>query len=594
MLKVLVNAYACSPNMGSEPGMAWNWCVHLANYCELFIITEEEFRDKIESVVPTLSQGKNMHFFFNPVTLEVRKMCWNQGDWRFYWYYRQWQKRTLEIARQICAEQRIDILHQLNMIGYREPGLLWKIKGPRFVWGPVGGMETMPIAYLKGAGTQTILFNRLKNLINSLQYRYQPNVRHAVKRADAIIAATSGCQKKLQDYYGKKVYLINETGCEVIEDVNKSNSYESEAMNLLWVGKMDFRKQIGLAIDVLGKLKDLNVVLHVCGGGTPEQVQQIRDQSKALGVEEKLNYHGMVSHDEVQRLMRTSDLFLFTSIMEGTPHVVQEAIANHLPVICIDTCGQGDCVAEECGVKVALSNREQTVSEMADAIRRLYGDRERLQKLSDGCLNASKMMSWDNKVKSMTEIYNSAPPRYRLDILWCGKFDFRKQLGLAIRIISELRDLNVVLHIVGSGEREKYQKLAEELSIDDKIVWYGQVAHEEVNYLMQRSDVFLFTSIMDATSTVVMEAVQNHLPVICFDTCGFGTVVDESIGVKIPLSNPDQSVCDFASALRLLYADKAWMKDLSDNCKERIKLFEWDYKAQMMVDIYNGVICDLH
>ena len=49
MLKILINAYACSPNMGSEPGMAWNWCSNLAKYCELFIITEEEFRDKIEN-----------------------------------------------------------------------------------------------------------------------------------------------------------------------------------------------------------------------------------------------------------------------------------------------------------------------------------------------------------------------------------------------------------------------------------------------------------------------------------------------------------------------------------------------------------------
>lgn len=29
MISILMNAYACSPNMGSEPGMAWNWWVNL-------------------------------------------------------------------------------------------------------------------------------------------------------------------------------------------------------------------------------------------------------------------------------------------------------------------------------------------------------------------------------------------------------------------------------------------------------------------------------------------------------------------------------------------------------------------------------------
>ena len=71
--------------MGSEPGMAWNWCVNLAKYCELYIITEGEFRDNIELVVPTLPKGKNMHFYYNPIggddaskCEKIRKMCWNQ------------------------------------------------------------------------------------------------------------------------------------------------------------------------------------------------------------------------------------------------------------------------------------------------------------------------------------------------------------------------------------------------------------------------------------------------------------------------------------------------------------------------------------
>lgn len=401
MIKVLVNAYACSPNMGSEPGMGWNWVSNIAKYCELFIITEEEFREKIEAVVPTLPQGKNMHFYYVPVPQEVRDMCWNQGNWRFYVHYRKWQREALGAAQQICSEQKIDIVHHLNMIGFREPGYLWKLKGYKYVWGPVGGMETMPVAYLKGAGAKSILFNLLKNVINTLQYRFQPRVLKTARRADVIVAATRGCQLKMQKCYHKDVVLLNETGC-----------YPQETAG----------KQIG--------------------------------------------------------------------------------------------------------------NKEQ------------------------------------------------------FDMMWCGKFDFRKRLDLAIRIVAELKDLKIKLHVAGSGDKEKYQEQAHALGVENQIVWHGQVNHEEINGLMQQSDVFLFTSIMDATSTVVMEAIQNKLPVVCFNTCGFGTVVDETIGVKIPLSNPEQSVKDFVGELRKLYNDRQGLARLSENCKERIKLFEWDYKAQQMVNIY--------
>lgn len=165
MLKILINAYACSPNMGSEPGMAWNWVSNLAKYCEVHIITEGEFQNKIETVVPKLEQGENMHFYYNPVSDEIRKMCWNQGDWRFYKYYKEWQWKTCLMAKDICSKQHIDVLHQLNMIGFREPGYLWKLSKETdipFVWGPVDAKDKFPVAYLGGASMETKLFMRLK------------------------------------------------------------------------------------------------------------------------------------------------------------------------------------------------------------------------------------------------------------------------------------------------------------------------------------------------------------------------------------------------------------------------------------------------
>ena len=125
MLNILINAYAVAPNWGSEQGVGWNWIVNIARYCKCYVITEGEWRMEIESALEELPHKENIIFYYNPVSDEVRKMCWNQGDYRFYYHYEQWQIKTLEIARQICKEHRIDVLHQLNMVGFREPGFLW-------------------------------------------------------------------------------------------------------------------------------------------------------------------------------------------------------------------------------------------------------------------------------------------------------------------------------------------------------------------------------------------------------------------------------------------------------------------------------------
>ena len=29
-MRILLSAYACRPNAGSEPGVGWNWATHLA------------------------------------------------------------------------------------------------------------------------------------------------------------------------------------------------------------------------------------------------------------------------------------------------------------------------------------------------------------------------------------------------------------------------------------------------------------------------------------------------------------------------------------------------------------------------------------
>ena len=105
MLNILINAYAVAPNWGSEQGMAWNWITNIAKYCKCFVITEGEWRSEIEDALKEHPLRENITFFYNPVLQKVRDMCWNQGDWRFYYYYHKWQKSTLKIAKHICNEQ---------------------------------------------------------------------------------------------------------------------------------------------------------------------------------------------------------------------------------------------------------------------------------------------------------------------------------------------------------------------------------------------------------------------------------------------------------------------------------------------------------
>lgn len=427
MLKILINAYACCPGMGSEPGMAWNWTSHLAKHCELHIITESEFRNQIEAELDNAKaegkgnyicreQAENMHFYYNTIggseekAVEIRKRCWKQGTWSFYFDYAKWQKETLLIAREIISSIKIDLVHQLNMIGFREPGYLWKIDALPFFWGPTDVKESFPTEYLYGATLKQKVAVHLKNIITKMQLSCSFRVRKAVRRANVVISASTNSQQSLMKYFRLNSPLLNETGCIVQHKKNLESKYPvdketTDPLELLWVGKMDFRKQLGLAIKTLFSVRKGLLRLHVVGAGDSFEYKCL---AAKLKVNDSIVWHGEVSHNQVQDLMQKSDILFFTSVAEGTPHVVLEAFANGLPVVCFDTCGQGDCVNEKVGVKIPLTNPKQSAKDFAQVLNDLYEHREKLAEMSSNCRQRAEELSWDRKAEQMVELYKKA------------------------------------------------------------------------------------------------------------------------------------------------------------------------------------------
>ena len=410
MMHILINAYACSPNMGSEPGMAWNWCVNLAKYCELYIITEGELKEQIEAILPTLPQGENMHFYYNPVSERIRKMCWNQGDWRFYKYYREWQRKTYLIAKDICDKEHVDILHQLNMIGFREPGYLWKLSQEKdipFVWGPIGGVKQFPTAYLQGAGVKMKVFNHIKNMVNILQLRYAKRVNKAFHSAKVLISSIPDSYYAIKKIKGLDSVIIPETGCLISNKVSTKRFYQNK-IHVMWIGKFDFRKQLPLALRAVALTENPNIILDVYGTGSLDKVDSAKKLAKQLGLERRVVWHGNQPNAIVIENLRKAQLFLFTSVSEDTSTVVLEAVSNQLPVLCFDTCGMAAVIDDSVGRKVPLSCPEQSVRDFARILNELERGRDLLKQMSENCKQRQVVLSWEEKARRMVEEYHRA------------------------------------------------------------------------------------------------------------------------------------------------------------------------------------------
>ena len=177
--------------------------------------------------------------------------------------------------------------------------------------------------------------------------------------------------------------------------------------------------------------------------------------------------------------------------------------------------------------------------------------------------------------------------------MWVGKFDFRKQLPLALQAIAMTGNPHIVLDVYGGGSDEQIasaKKLADSIGIKEKVVWHGNQPNDVVNTAMRNAQLFFFTSVSEDTSTVVLEAISNHLPVVCFDACGMAAVIDSNVGRKIPLSNPAQSANDFARILNELEHDRGLLKQLSANCRQSQIELSWEEKTKTMMEWYEKIL----
>lgn len=420
MLKILINSYTCCPGMGSEQGMGWNWIVHLARYCELYVITEGEYREQIMEWMRDERNhevAQHIHWLWNPVKPKVRRMCWNQGDWRFYWFYRKWQRKTAELALRVLDSigrddgHGIDVIHHLNMIGFREPGFLWMIAKDKkipFVWGPVGGMKQYPLSYAQGGGMRMMAFLWVKNFFNRWQIRFSSRVREAINASDVIISSIPDSYYAILRNHGIQSVIIPETGCKVPVENGSSGEHitaDHNRLNIIWAGKFDFRKRLDIALKSIAAMKNKDVMFRVYGSGNEKQVLAAHRLAEKLEITDRVKFMGECGNKEVNEAMSMSDLFLFTSVNEDTSTVVLESISQQLPVLCFDCCGMSAVIDNNVGSKVPLTNPDQSVKDFADVMDYYYDHRDELAVLSENCKARAMELSWERKIEQVVKIY---------------------------------------------------------------------------------------------------------------------------------------------------------------------------------------------
>lgn len=405
-MNLLISAYACNPTIGSEPGMGWEWVKRLSESHKLWVLTESVNKQDIEEALKSRPEmAKRVRFYY----IKHKRNYRLEKTIPYLFYYRsynQWHKEAYDLAKRIVAENRIDLVHQLNMIGFREPGYLWKLNN-KFVWGPIGGLTNVSLRYPKLLGTKGFLHYIFYNAANSLQLRFSYRVNKAFSAADALIFANTQERKVAASIFGVDGIVIPATSANKNVGYVQHKKSDEGKLKIIWSGLHFYRKGLPLLLYAAKSIQgSVNFEIDIYSNGP--LTNRWKRLSKKLGIEDKCNWIGWVDkRDNVLKGMAQGDVYVLTSIREGSPTVLFEALSLGLPVVCLDVSGYSDILDDSCGYLIKQGCFKNAVNDLAQFLIDLSSHKYSTSITTEGCLSRIEKFRWESNVSKMNNVYKS-------------------------------------------------------------------------------------------------------------------------------------------------------------------------------------------
>ena len=227
--------------------------------------------------------------------------------------------------------------------------------------------------------------------------------------ADAVIAVSEGVGREVRHIY-KVTHVQTVYNCIDIENVIERSKAQEDVPHeylrgnlpvLVAVGRMHKQKGYPYLLEAFRIVNETTEArLIIVGGGNLKE--ELHRTAKSLGIEDKT---AMVGETEPYAYMRHGDIFVLSSLWEGLPLVLLEAISLGMPVVSTDcNYGPNEVIEhEKSGLLVPVADPPK----LASAILRLIRDEKLRYTLGAEAKRRSRDFALDRMVSDYEEILKS-------------------------------------------------------------------------------------------------------------------------------------------------------------------------------------------
>ncbi len=404
-MNILLAAYACEPDNGSEPEVGWQMALHIAMEMkndDIFVITKKNNQNAIKDN----DTPDNLHFYY----YELPKWLsfWKRGQRGVRTYYYLWMiGAALYMMKQGISFR---IIHHITFVNDWLPSfwMLLRSDNNKFIWGPIGSHDQIAPKFLYNYKRKVI--EALRILIQHF-FRYcDPFFRLTKNRADCVVGINEQVKHKLKLANSK--YFVAEPAIAMkrsfLENI-KPKQNNTGKFTLLSVGRLMYIKNFKMTIlsfkEFLISNPGAKAELKIIGEG--EDKGDLTELVKSLGIEESVKFVGQIPINDVFKEFSKADLFLFPTL-ENAGFVFLEAMSYSLPIVGLNYGGAQQLIRSNIDSQLVSEKPvyNEIITTLAEKIDGFYHDNN--LRIETGKQNYSDLIehfTWEAKAEKMRTIY---------------------------------------------------------------------------------------------------------------------------------------------------------------------------------------------
>ncbi len=404
-LRVLMSAYACEPGKGSEPGVGWNVATEMAKLHDIWVLTRANNRQIIE---PELEKNPIGGLKFIYYDLPRWACWWKKGGRGVQLYYYLWQLLCWKTVKQAHDKNHFDLSHHVTFGKYWVPCVLPRIPIP-FIWGTVGGGESMPRAFLKDLNNKERAFEMLRSFARWLG-EHNPGVLKMAESSSVALASTDETAERLRKLGSKNVQVVPQCALtdEQFNQLSALPSAPSNGLRFISMGRPLHWKgfYLGLKAFAAANIPDAEYWIIANGSGKV----RLEQLSKDLDIVERVRFFdSLPSLDAVYDVLSQCHILVHPALHEAFGNVVLEAMAAGRPALTLNIGGPGLQVREGGGIAVSSASPAEAIKEMSVHMNRFVEDVTLRGRLSKDALSlVEKNMVWRVRINQFAKIYELA------------------------------------------------------------------------------------------------------------------------------------------------------------------------------------------